>query len=113
MTSLLERRSRELPSGTPALPAPEVQKLLAEVPGWALSADGKRIGKTYQFANYYETIAFVNAVAWVVHREDHHPDLEVSYNRCRVTYWTHTVGGLSDNDFICAAKIEALPRAQQ
>ena len=69
---------------------------------------GKEISKTYQFANYYETLAFVNATAYISHREDHHPDLEVGYNKCRVRYSTHSVGGLSQNDLICAAKVESL-----
>ena len=76
--------------------------------GWEAGAAGKEIFKTYKFANYHETMAFVNAVAWVAHREDHHPDLEVGYNRCRVRYSTHSIGGLSENDLICAAKVEAL-----
>jgi 4a-hydroxytetrahydrobiopterin dehydratase len=108
MPGLLDRHSKELPKGTPALAPGEVARLLTEVPGWALEPDQKKIARTYEFKNYHETIAFVNALAFVVHREDHHPDLEVSYNRCRVVFWTHTVGGLSDNDFICAARINAL-----
>ena len=64
--------------------------------------------KTFSFKNYYRTMAFVNAVAFIAHAEDHHPDLEVSYNKCVVRYSTHSVGGLSENDFICAAKIDAL-----
>ena len=84
----------------------QVRSYLKELPGWALA--GSEIAKTYSFKNYYETIAFVNATAWVSHHEDHHPDLEVGYNRCRVRYSTHSVGGLSENDFICAAKIDAL-----
>ena len=108
MASLLERRSRELPAGTPALSAAEITRLLAEVPGWALAQDGKHIAKTYEFTNFHQTMEFVNALAWVVHKEDHHPDLEVSYKRCRVVFSTHSVGGVSENDFICAAKIEAL-----
>ena len=67
-----------------------------------------RIFKSYRFKNYHETMAFVNATAWVSHREDHHPDLTVSYNECKVSYITHAIGGLSENDFICAAKIDAL-----
>lgn len=66
------------------------------------------ITKNYHFKNYHETMAFVNATAWVSHREDHHPDLAVSYNACKVSYTTHAIGGLSENDFICAAKIDAL-----
>ena len=108
MSDLLKQHSKELPSGTPALAKAEVEKLLAEVPGWKLGADGKRITRAYEFKNFHETIEFVNALAFVVHKEDHHPDLEVSYKTCRATFWTHTVGGLSMNDFICAAKINSL-----
>ena len=74
--------------------------------GWHLK-DGS-IEKTYSFKNYYETIAFVNALAWVCNTEDHHPDLAVSYSRCVVRFNTHSVGGISINDFICAAKTDAL-----
>jgi 4a-hydroxytetrahydrobiopterin dehydratase len=108
VTDLLKERSKELPKGTPALSKAEVDELLAQVSGYGLSADGKRITRAYEFKNFHETMEFVNALAYVVHQEDHHPDLEVSYKTCRVTYWTHTVGGLSRNDFICAAKINAL-----
>jgi 4a-hydroxytetrahydrobiopterin dehydratase len=108
MTDLLKERSKELPKGTPALTKSEVETLLRDVPGWELSADGKRITRAYGFTNFHETIEFVNALAYVVHKEDHHPDLEVSYKTCKATFWTHTVGGLSRNDFICAAKINAL-----
>lgn len=89
-----------------ALDAARVAVELTQLPGWTL-AHG-RIEKTYRFANYYETLAFVNALAYVAHRQDHHPDLLVSYNHCTVRYHTHTVAGLSLNDFICAAHIEAL-----
>jgi len=81
--------------------------MLRAIPGWE-PLELTQIRKTYRFKNYYETMAFVNAVVWVAHREDHHPDLEVGYNRCTVRYSTHAVGGLSENDFICAAKVEAL-----
>jgi 4a-hydroxytetrahydrobiopterin dehydratase len=72
------------------------------------SAAGTIISKTYKFKNYYETMAFVNATAWISHREDHHPDLAVGWGQCTVSYTTHAIGGLSENDFICAAKIDAL-----
>jgi 4a-hydroxytetrahydrobiopterin dehydratase len=75
---------------------------------WTLSADDREISRTYEFNNYYQTMAFVNALAWIAHSEDHHPDIEVSYKRCHVRYSTHMIGGLSNNDFICAAKIDAL-----
>ncbi|XGC79967.1 4a-hydroxytetrahydrobiopterin dehydratase [Bdellovibrio bacteriovorus] len=87
-----------------------IPEFLAAVPGWNLT-DGK-IQRVYSFKNYYETIGFVNAVAFIANREDHHPDLEVGYNHCTVKFNTHSVnggkGGLSENDFICAAKINAL-----
>ena len=84
----------------------DIAARLADIPGWTLK-DGA-IEKTWRFKNYHETMAFVNALAWVAHREDHHPDLQVGYNHCTVRYSTHSVGGLTINDFICAAKVEAL-----
>ena len=106
MSSLLSQRSQPLAPGTPALDPAVIADLSKEVQGWKV--EGKKLVKTFEFKNFHETMAFVNALAWVAHREDHHPDLEVSYARCKVTYWTHTVGGLSQNDFICAAKVDAL-----
>ena len=95
-----------------ALTPSEIEKLLGELADW--QQHELVISKTYSFKNYYQTIAFVNAIAWVSHREDHHPDLAVTYNTCRVSYSTHSVDGLSTNDFICAAQIDALfkPLAQ-
>ena len=84
----------------------QAKTLLKELKGWIIE-DGKLV-KVYPFTNYYQTLAFVNAHAWISHREDHHPDLEVGFNKCKVTYWTHAVGGLSENDFICAAKADQL-----
>ena len=75
---------------------------------WTVTEDGKSISRTFRFKNYYQTIAFVNALAWVAHEQDHHPDLEVGYNRCIIHYSTHSAGGLSENDFICAARIDNL-----
>lgn len=79
---------------------------LEVLPGWEYSHSV--LSNTYQFKNYYDTLAFVNALAWVIHREDHHPDLVVSYNHCTVSFTTHSVQGISDNDFICAAKTDAV-----
>ena len=79
---------------------------LAQVSGWHLTNGS--IEKTYAFKNYHETMAFVNALAWIAHTEDHHPDLHVSYSRCVVRFNTHSVDGISVNDFICAAKADAL-----
>jgi 4a-hydroxytetrahydrobiopterin dehydratase len=98
--------------GQPAMNAADVAAHLAAAPGWALVSEpgfaGDAIEKTYAFADYHRTLAFVNALAWVAHREDHHPELRVSYNRCVVRFNTHSVGGISINDFICAAKVDAL-----
>ena len=86
----------------------EVTAYLDTLPGWHLSADSSAMRKEFHFPDYFHTMAFVNAVASIAHREDHHPELEVSYNRCLVNYSTHDVGGLSLNDFICATKVEDL-----
>ena len=84
------------------------RELLPEVPGWELVEDGHGLCKTFRFDDYYRTIAFVNALAFVANHEDHHPDLSVHYDRCVVRFSTHDVGGLSENDFICAAKADSL-----
>jgi len=92
--------------GIPPLPENEIISLLRALSDW--QRNGNTLVKTYRFDNYHETMAFVNATAWISHREDHHPDLAVGYNQCTVSYTTHAVDGLSRNDFICAAKIDAL-----
>ena len=86
--------------------AKQAAELLKKLKGWTIE-DGK-LAKVYSFADYYQTLAFVNALAWISHREDHHPDLAVGYNKCRVEYATHSIGGLSQKDFDCAAKCDAL-----
>ena len=106
MSKLAERMCKPQPDGTPPLTPAKIDEYLRQVPGWE-HGDGA-IRKTYSFSKYYETIAFVNLVAWVAQREDHHPEMLVGYNKCKVAWNTHSVGGISMNDFICAAKIEAL-----
>ncbi len=93
-----------------ALTATEVVAKLAQLEGWTLSGDGKQVAieKTFTFANYFETIAFVNAVAFIAHRQDHHPDLSVHYDHCVVRWNTHDVGGLTLADFDSAARLDAL-----
>ncbi|MGB6054943.1 MAG: 4a-hydroxytetrahydrobiopterin dehydratase [Burkholderiaceae bacterium] len=104
---LLQKQSRHTET---ALADAQIDEYLAAVPDWSL-IDGK-LTKTFSFKDYYETLAFVNALAWVVHAEDHHPELVVGYNRCQVRFDTHSVnhgaGGISENDFICAAKADAV-----
>ncbi len=92
--------------GAPPLGAEEADRLLEKLDGWERQAG--TIGRTFRFKSYDQTLAFVNAVAWIARRENHHPDLQVGYNTCRVSYTTHAVGGLSENDFICAAKVQQL-----
>ena len=89
-----------------ALAEPELRAYLAMLPEWQQA--GIEIRRTFAFKNYHETIAFVNASAWISHREDHHPDMSVHYNKCVVAYSTHDAGGITLNDFICAAKLDAL-----
>lgn len=111
MTTLAELATRHcapLSGAEHMLPANLIGDYLAALPGWSLIENGKAIGKTFRFDNYYQTMAFVNALAYIAHRQDHHPDLGVHYNRVVVRYSTHDVGGLSSNDFICAAMLEQL-----
>lgn len=86
----------------------QIEQALAVLPGWELMGEGDALRKAFRFRDYYRTMAFVNALAWIAHREDHHPDLEVGYNRCVVNWSTHDVGGVSENDLIGAAKAEQL-----
>jgi 4a-hydroxytetrahydrobiopterin dehydratase len=91
------------------LTADDARKLLAQVAGhWQLAADGRSIQAHFAFRNYYQTTAFVNAVAWIAHHEDHHPDISFGYKSANISYSTHAAGGLTENDFICAAKVDAL-----
>ena len=104
MTNLLHRSCKPL-EGKPMSEA-EIHSHLNEVTGWQYT--GGAIAKTFTFKNYLETMAFVNAMAWICHTEDHHPDASMGYNQCVVRFSTHSVGGVSINDFICAAKVNAL-----
>lgn len=106
---LTEQKCTPCEGNTPPLERSEAEQLLGQVGDeWSIDDDGRSIRREFKFKNFYRTISFVNAVAWIANREDHHPDLEVGYNRCLVRFSTHAIGGLSRNDFICAAKIDAL-----
>lgn len=106
---LSTKRCKPCEGGMPALTPAAVRGLLPALDaGWKLDADGKALARTFEFPNYFRTMSFVNAVAWVANSEDHHPDLEVGYGRCVVRWWTHAAGGLTENDFICAAKVDRL-----
>jgi 4a-hydroxytetrahydrobiopterin dehydratase len=93
-------------SGAARLADADIDAALGSLPGWA--RQGGVLRKTYKFADYYRTMAFVNAVAWIANQQDHHPDLEVHYNRCGVDFSTHDAGGITLNDLICAARVDAL-----
>ncbi|MDP1708152.1 MAG: 4a-hydroxytetrahydrobiopterin dehydratase [Gammaproteobacteria bacterium] len=108
MSELATKHCKPCEGGAIPLSLGAARELLKQAPEWVLSDKGDEISRTFQFKNYYQTLAFVNALGWVAHQEDHHPDLEVSYNKCRVRFSTHAIKGLSENDFICAAKIDAL-----
>lgn len=105
-TQLLALASMHCRAGAPRLGADELAGHLVHLPGW--TQDGARLAKTFAFPEYHATIAFVNALAWIAHRENHHPDLSVHYARCVVTFATHDAGGVTLNDVICAAKAERL-----
>ena len=106
MNDLTQKKCKPCEGGVAPLVSDAASQLLQQLDGWQLQ--DKQINKRYTFKNYYQTMAFVNAVAWVSHQEDHHPDMIVGYNRCDITYTTHAIGGLSENDFICAAKVDKL-----
>jgi len=111
MTSLTAQRCKPCEGGIAPLSPAEAQALMSQLSDvWKLAADGRSIRGEWKFRNFYHAMSFVNAVAHLANAEDHHPDLEVGYGYCRMTYNTHAIGGLSQNDFICAAKVDALPR---
>ena len=106
MNELASRKCKPCEGAVAPYSEAEAKEMLKHLKGWIIEEG--RLVKLYPFSNYYQTLAFVNALAWISHREDHHPDLLVGYNKCRVEYVTHAIGGLSENDFICAAKCDAL-----
>jgi 4a-hydroxytetrahydrobiopterin dehydratase len=94
------------PRSTGAMPETEIRTQLQALPEWRLERGA--IVRDFRFSNYYETMAFVNALAYIAHAEDHHPQLAVTYDRCEVRFSTHSVAGISENDFICAAKVDRI-----
>jgi len=108
-TRLLALASMRCHAGAPRLTDEELRAHLATLAGWSFADN--RIAKVYAFDDFHATMAFVNAVAWIAHRQDHHPELAVGYNRCAVEYTTHDAGGVTLNDCICAAKVERLAAA--
>jgi 4a-hydroxytetrahydrobiopterin dehydratase len=107
---LTDRHCKPCEGGVPPLTGEQAQRGLRQLSGeWRLVEDGKALWREFAFRDFYRTMSFVNALAHIANLEDHHPDLQVGYNYCRVRYSTHAIGGLSDNDLICAAKIDQIP----
>lgn len=109
MDDLKEQRCLPCEGGVEPLDPPHAEDYLAKLsPGWALDERGRELRREFRFKDFYRTMSFVNAIAHIANQQNHHPDLEVGYNRCLVRYSTHAVKGLTVNDFICAARIDAL-----
>jgi 4a-hydroxytetrahydrobiopterin dehydratase len=112
MSDLTDKRCKPCEGGVPPLSEAEAKSLLAMLSsGWILSKEAPAIRREFKFKDFYRTMSFVNALAHIANIEDHHPDLEVGYGYCRVQFSTHAIKGLSENDFICAAKIDRIPLA--
>ena len=109
MSSLSTKKCEACEGIGKALEPEQIKPLMAQLAaGWTVTADHKQIKKSFSFHDFYETMTFANALAWIANQENHHPDLELGYNYCHVTLMTHALKGLSLNDFICAAKFDKL-----
>jgi 4a-hydroxytetrahydrobiopterin dehydratase len=108
MSQAVQKRCLPCEGGVRPLTAIEVESALKPLPNWQAALDGKSISRAFKFTDFHQTMEFVNRLAEIAHREDHHPDMEVGYNRCLVRYSTHAIDGLSQNDFICAAAVDEL-----
>ena len=109
MNDLTAKRCLPCEGGVDPLDAKQTQELMKQLgEEWKVIDDGKAIEATFKFRNYFRTLAFVNAAAYIAIQDDHHPDMAFGFNTCTIKYWTHNINGLSENDFICAAKVDAL-----
>jgi len=108
MSDLSEKKCLPCEGGTEPLSPLVANKLLEQVADWHIAEDGKSIQRRFEFKGFYKTMAFINAMAWIANKEVHHPDFSAGYNFCEVTFTTHAIDGLSENDFICAAKVNEL-----
>ncbi len=106
--SLTEKKCAPCEGGVEPLDRERVDALMPQVSGWKVDSDYKKISRRFEFKGFYKNMAFINAMAWVANQENHHPDFEGGYNFCLVNFTTHAIDGLSENDFICAAKLNAL-----
>ncbi|MFA5959288.1 MAG: 4a-hydroxytetrahydrobiopterin dehydratase [Tatlockia sp.] len=109
MSDLSQKQCESCEGIGSALTAAQIEVLLPQLDAhWEVAANHKEIKRSFVFANFYETMAFVNALAWIANKENHHPDIEMGYNYCHVKFMTHALKGLTHNDFICAAKVDEL-----
>lgn len=109
MDDLLHKTCAPCEGGIPPLEQGQIEALQAQLnAAWQLDPSQSTITRLFTFQNYYETTAFIQAIAWIAHRENHHPDIRFGYREAAVSFTTHAIGGLSENDFICAAKVDAL-----
>lgn len=109
MNDLTQKHCKPCEGGIAPLSRPDAEAMLKQLnPAWRLAEDGKSIRREWKFRNFFHTMSFVNAAAHIANTEDHHPDMEIGYGYCRMTFNTHAIGGLSENDFICGAKVDGL-----
>lgn len=105
---LSEKHCLACAPGTPALAGPETRAMLEQIPQWRLLEQGPAISRDFVFDTYWAGLVFANAVAWIAQKEQHHPDMELGYKKVGVRFSTHAAKGLTENDFICAAKVDRL-----
>ena len=103
-----DRHCKPCEGGVTPMARSEAEATMSEIAGWELSDDGKSISRRFEFKGFYKCVSFINAMAWIANAENHHPDFSAGYNYCAVTFTTHAIDGLSENDFICAARVNVL-----
>ncbi len=108
MDALHEKHCAVCESGGEALPKAQADTLLSNLDGWTVNPENTAIERTFHFKTFSKTMAFANAVAWIAHSEGHHPEWHIGYDKCTISYTTHAVNGLTENDFICAARVDRL-----
>ena len=107
-TSLNHKHCKPCEAGVPPLHEKQIAELITHIPQWTTDSKKKKIHRRFTFKNFFYTMSFVNAIAHIANQEGHHPDLKVGYNYCEIEYTTHAIDGLSENDFICAKKMDGL-----
>lgn len=108
MKRLLEKQCKPCEGGAEPLSAERARRYLTQVGGWQVNGQYTAISRHFEFPGFYRTMSFINALAWIAHSQGHHPDFKAGYNYCDVTFTTHAISGLSENDFICAARVNDL-----